>query len=398
MSRFGQDQSLIHSGPAPSHGVGPSCFPRLLIVGASVRAAAASAVRAGFAVDAIDLFGDGDLQAIARHQLAHRADFPESIDPLDPSRGPIPWIYTGPMENHPETVDRLSALHPLWGIGGDTLRAVRDPLHVHEVLRAAGLPVPDVRTDAAGLERDGTWLIKPRRSAGGLGIRPLGPDAAEPGTIAVYYQRRIFGLPAAAIFLADSRRCRCVGVTEQWLGHHTEPFCYVGSVGPLRVARTTRRILGRLGSVLRAEFALRGLFGVDFILDGEVPWPVEVNPRYTASVEALELARGTNLMAAHAAVFGADCHPPRRAPMGRYVGKAVLFASMPCMFQPRRARPADPSWPHAWYGSADLPAPGQTFEEGEPVMTVLARGDSPASCRDQLHRALGRGRRTLVRA
>ena len=35
---------------------------------------------------------------------------------------------------------------------------------------------------------------------------------------------------------------------------------------------------------------LRGVFGIDAIVRNGVPWPVEVNPRYTASVEVIEIA------------------------------------------------------------------------------------------------------------
>ena len=53
-----------------------------------------------------------------------------------------------------------------------------------------------------------------------------------------------------------------------------------------------RAVLDKLGTVLAQAFRLVGLFGVDGVLDAERFWPVEVNPRYTASVEVLEGATG----------------------------------------------------------------------------------------------------------
>ena len=50
------------------------------------------------------------------------------------------------------------------------------------------------------------------------------------------------------------------------------------------------QILQQLGLDLARGCGLRGLFGVDFVLSEGVPWPVEINPRYTASVEVLEYA------------------------------------------------------------------------------------------------------------
>ena len=50
---------------------------RIAIVGASVRAAAASAVRAGFSVAAADLFADEDLREIA--DATRIRDYPDGL-------------------------------------------------------------------------------------------------------------------------------------------------------------------------------------------------------------------------------------------------------------------------------------------------------------------------------
>ncbi len=79
-------------------------------------------------------------------------------------------------------------------------------------------------------------------------------------------------------------------VGERWLGSRN--FQYAGSVGPWPVSDGTRATLARIGNVLAEEFDLIGLFGVDFILDDEEVWTLEVNPRYTASVEIVERVTG----------------------------------------------------------------------------------------------------------
>ena len=107
-------------------------------------------------------------------------------------------------------------------------------------------------------------------------------------------------------------------------------------------------------------------------------WVVEVNPRYTASVEVLELACDANLMPLHVRAcqhgeLPADwsIQPHRR------VGKAIVFAEkdgrVPTDFDQfvrcvnsHQARPA----------VADIPAVGREFRRGEPLVTVLAEGGS----------------------
>ena len=186
-------------------------------------------------------------------------------------------------------------------------------------LRGAGLPALDVALDPAGLPRDGTWLAKPLRSAAGIGIGPLSGEG-RPGC---YYQRRVDGTSGSALYVADGRGCRLVGLTRQWIGRAGHPFGYVGSVGPVRVPEALGRQLDRTGRALAVAFGLRGLFGVDFVLAGGVAWPTEVNPRYTASVEVVEWATGRSLLAMHAAAFGggvaagADDDHGAGAPRGR---------------------------------------------------------------------------------
>ena len=71
---------------------------RLSVVGASARAAAGSAQRAGWAVRTSDLFGDDDLRALAEYEPLD-GSYPMAFEDFV-GRGPeIPWLYTGALEN-----------------------------------------------------------------------------------------------------------------------------------------------------------------------------------------------------------------------------------------------------------------------------------------------------------
>src|SRR5262249_54766323 len=130
--------------------------------------------------------------------------------------------------------------------------------------------------------------------------------AASPSSAPVFYQEFIDGLSLAAIFCAHGARARLLGITRQLHGKPSAPFAYVGSIGPWPVSSGVRARVAEVGEVLAASFCLAGLFGVDLILRGEVPWPVEVNPRYTASVEVLELALRRSFLSEHRSVFEAS--------------------------------------------------------------------------------------------
>src|SRR5437588_4078159 len=133
---------------------------QVIVLGASVRAAAFSATRARLAPYAIDLFADRDLKAVCPAVRIERYphDFLSQLA-LAPD---APWLYAGGLENYPSLVDTLAAIRPLRGNCGRVLRAVRDPARLAETAIAAGCGFPEIRP-LADVDRgadQGNWLIK----------------------------------------------------------------------------------------------------------------------------------------------------------------------------------------------------------------------------------------------
>ena len=363
----------------------------LLILGASARAAASSARRLGLRPTCADLFADADLAAIGPATRIDPAHYPDGLATFAAGLPPIPWLYTGAIENRPDLVDRISRRHPLLGNPGATLLAVRDPVALAESIRDAGLFAPDVRLDPANLPVDGSWLRKPVASGGGRGIRPWRGERPRPGR-SVYFQERIGGLPLSATFVGRRTTARCLGVTRQYVGKAGHPFAYRGSLGPWPVADEVLEQVERLGRSIASSFGLVGLFGIDLILRDGRAWPIEVNPRYSASVEVLEWALGRSLLAEHLLAFGSELgmRPISVRPEG-FAAKAIVFAGRPFAWpSPLVVLETDPMrFPEV----ADVPRPGTSFEAGEPVLTVFARGDSPEECRRNLAKRLRAWRR-----
>jgi predicted ATP-grasp superfamily ATP-dependent carboligase len=149
-----------------------------------------------------------------------------------------------------------------------------------------------------------------------------------------------------------------------------------------------------MGRVLALEFALVGIFGVDYILSDDEPWPVEVNPRYTASVEVLELALRRSLLAEQLQT----CNPERfasnrsratSAPPARcVVGKAIAYASRDLVAPDI---PIDEAWRDDAFAIptvADIPWPETRIEAGQPVLTVFLSAPDLASCEAKLQRRI----------
>jgi predicted ATP-grasp superfamily ATP-dependent carboligase len=371
--------------------------PPLAIVGASTRSAAASAVRAGFQPLAADLFGDADLQRIAT--TTRIRPYPEGFLDWMRTVEPPSWMYTGALENYPELVDQMAWIAPLLGNPGDVLARVRSPWELAAALRSAGLLFPETRNSAEGLPLDGSWLAKTYNGASGSGVRILsgerGAGSAGSGEEErLCYQKRVDGIPCAAIFVATEGVAQLLGVTRQIIGEpwlRAHGFQYAGSIGPWPMSPPTGATLVHLGNVLSEQFELTGLFGVDFMLDGEQVWPVEVNPRYTASVEIVEQFTGVRAIAAHVAACNGisdEAVPaelsPARADLNCH-GKATLFATQDVEISLAFADYSiTESLSTPWPTLGDISPAGTPVENGRPVLTMFASGTSVAEVEQRL--------------
>ena len=349
----------------------------LVIIGASARAAAQSAVRAGYSPWCADLYADRDLQRIAPVKRCARDAYPFGLLKLIESAPAGPVMYTGAIENHPKLIEAIALQRTVFGCSAQSVRACRDPGALAALPPAPGLKLPKAHGRMNLVNRLGQtflalwagnkrYLLKPVASAGGAGIAFWSPiGRVRRGH---YLQRYVQGLPISAIFHSDGWSARLMGISEQLIGEPgfgARGFQFVGNIMPVQIGDKARQAMMHLGVQIAQRCDLRGLFGIDMVLDyhGNV-WPIEVNPRYTASVELHERAAG-------AAMLDGNFAPGR--PTGRYLGKAFVYA---------RAAMNAPDL-YQWFDEnevADVPAEGEAITAGQPVCTVFAEGASRDDC------------------
>jgi predicted ATP-grasp superfamily ATP-dependent carboligase len=369
---------------------GPNPAPRPVsvgVVGASARAAAHSLLRAGYAPWAGDLFADRDLRLVAPSARCPLDQYPTALPSLADRFPPGPVMYTGGLENHPEVVAGLARRRLVLGNGPDVLAKARDPAFLSGPA-AQGVAVPDTWAGPRPAPASARVLSKPIASSGGLGVR-----LAEPGEVAGpgrYHQEFIDGPPMSAQFVTIAGVTTLHGVTDQLVGEpwlHARPFGYGGNIGPAAVSGELRAVLSGLGGWYGRAAGLRGVWGLDFVLRDGHPYPVEINPRYTAAMEVLEHATGRP-------VLQNPTPPPVPLPrggggrgVGSCVGKAVYYAPCPITFPPDGPWDDDlgpPFDPWRVPGYADIPDPGEAIEPGRPVLTFFAAGSTTADCRERL--------------
>ena len=189
------------------------------------------------------------------------------------------------------------------------------------------------------------------------------------------------GTPASVVFLADGRHAQVIGLSEQLVdqGRFGAPgFRYCGSMYPLGSAQARRRA-SALVEAVTAALRLRGVNGIDFVLDEEGGIVVlELNPRYPASVELVERSTGLSVFAAHVAACEGELPAAPPAPEGTW-GKAIVYARADVVAADTRP----------WLDRADIrdvPFPGEHIRAGAPVCSVFTRGVDGVDCEARLER------------
>jgi uncharacterized protein len=308
-------------------------------------------------VIAFDLFGDLDLRA---DRVVTRRGLTALVDAAV-AEAPGAVVYGASFENHPALVERLGERHALLGNPPSTLRAVRDPAQLGAAL---GDLYPRT-TDT--VPSSGRWLRKPLRGGGGIRVREWRGGALPAGTI---LQERIEGVACSAAAVGDGKDAVVLGLTEQLVGQRAfgvRGHRWCGNLVPPRKPvppAQAQAICSRLAAV----FGLRGLFGVDFVWDGERAWTVEVNPRPPASLEAIEAAYEVGVFDAHLRGCAGEL-PRTEAEPRRAAGKAVLFATEDVTVGDTER------WLER--GVRDVPHPGERIAARRPICTVVTTAATP---------------------
>jgi uncharacterized protein len=203
-----------------------------------------------------------------------------------------------------------------------------------------------------------------------------------------YLQEYIPGPACSAAFVADGQRAVVLGLSRQLVGRRAfgaAGFRYCGNLLPLPLsppefATLLAQVRDLVGHLTRV-FELRGVNGLDFVLhDGRV-YPLEVNPRFSASLELAERAYGLPIFDLHVRACVGELPSfeiERARPRGGYHAKAILFARHDVAVGDTAGWAAE--------DLRDVPHSGELIERGHPVCTIFATGETWAECYRRLVR------------
>lgn len=399
----------------------------IAVVALSARMLAEAGCDGGYRTVALDLFGDVDTRRAAAVWFPLGAPASLTIDGdalLSALRrlrscGAAGWVAGSGFEVQPELLAAGAQMLPLIGNAPNVVARVRNPAEFFGRLAELGISHPETRRDCPPSALG--WLCKDFASSGGWEVRPVlreplertgGAGADGSLQAGIHYQRITPGVPMSALFVADGRRSRLIGVNRQIVRKlHDRPYVFRGCIGPVPLSPGVRGKLEDVLDALTADFGVRGVNGLDFLLDGEHLSVLELNPRPPASIalyrdalpggmlrahvvaslegelpdvqEVLSSGRAPATAAAIAATGGGGPADGGAAPDSPAIhrGFEVVFARRRCIVGEAAATAlARLGWCH------DLPAAATCFAPGEPMCTVSAEDATLAGVQAQLLR------------
>jgi predicted ATP-grasp superfamily ATP-dependent carboligase len=332
---------------------------RVLIAGFATRHVAQSAWRAGYSVYAVDHFCDQDLDWYTEDRIRFEdlEDLPSAIDEMC-SRYPFDiLVVTSGAED-------ISTRLPVCGTPADKVRRFLDKLEMQHFFEDLGVPSPRL-----AMEGEYPAFFKPRRGAGGWRNAVIRNESDRAAWEELYQslpyirQQVVTGVPASVCCIADGRDARAVAANEQILrGVQGAEFGFCGSVTPCTHPHTGMMI--SYAEKIAAASGCTGTVGIDFVLNDDT-YAIEVNPRFQATVDTVEMATGCNLFSLHAGACRGNL-PVQPVTVVRSAARKILFADRDLTIK------SDLS--HLSPCIADIPWEGTEFEEDQAVTSVYGWG------------------------
>ncbi len=334
----------------------------MLIVGFSARSAVESANKAGISgLIAVDFFGDWDLR-----RLTSRVEVVSSLKDLenkllDYSGEKI--IYTSVLENQPSILKRVE--ERVLGNGFSVIKMLRPGEEWWKLAGRLGIRIPRVSIKPPST---GRWLVKPYKSGGGRRIALWKRGASLKR--GYYFQEFIEGDSISFLFVANGREFTSIGITKQLIGLWilgADGFKWCGNVYPYHVDEAYKdKIEDWVGRLVEST-GFKGAGGVDIVVGEDGPYFIEINPRYTASMELVEKSTGASIIMAHILACEGELVKLSAKPVG-YIAKGIIYAE-----RELTGFKSEEMWSR---GFRDIPHEDERIPKGRPVCTVFAEGKS----------------------
>ena len=215
------------------------------------------------------------------------------------------------------------------------------------------------------------FILKPVKGSGGYDINLLENESdIQLNDTEFILQEYVNGISLSSSLLATKREVKTIMNTRLLSEHDfgiTNSFVYIGNILPL----TSKSILSEVGNIneitenmnnitekLANNFNLIGSNGVDYILNENGLYVIEINPRLQGTFECMEMSLGINMLDAHI-----------KACQGNLieVPKPKCYSYKKIIYSPTRMRYEKIDLDNIY----DLPHIGSITEKSQPLLTII---------------------------
>ena len=220
------------------------------------------------------------------------------------------------------------------------------------------------------------FILKPVKGSGGYNINLLNNDAnIEFNEKEFILQEYIHGIGLSSSILASESEAKTIMNTRLLTMNDfgiSDSFIYVGNILPL----TDESVMGDVKNIddvnsemkdtsqnLAEKFNLIGSNGVDYILNENGLYVIEINPRLQGTFECIEMSLGINMLDAHI-----------RSCLGEIIEipEAKYYAYKKIIYSPARMKYEKIDLDNIY----DLPHIGSITEKSEPLLTIIDKDES----------------------
>ena len=343
----------------------------IVIIANSGRMIAQMAKKAGYNVIVIDCFSDADTQALTVECIKVDSLALEHIKPavsILQSRFELLFAIIGSgFECYLPSLNYLHQKLKVLGNKPSVFSSVQNKRHFFSTLEQLKISFPETSFQRPEL-KDG-WLVKPMEGEGGKGVKKFtGLMKKNEG---YYWQRFINGVPLSVLFIANSTNFKVCGFhKQQVISINNSEFIFSEVISYPDISDEIKRQLNSWIFSLVKAFGLVGLNSVDFMLENNQCYVLEVNPRASASMQLY----GSELIDGHINSC-LDKLLDIKINLEEFSAYQIIFAETNLIIT------KNIQWPK-WI--ADIPQEGLLINTGMPICSIIARGKSEQQVLDKL--------------
>ena len=215
------------------------------------------------------------------------------------------------------------------------------------------------------------FILKPVQGSGGYDINLLDKTSEIQFNDSEFIlQEYISGINVSSSVLANKNDAKTIMNSRLLTMHDTEKnnsFIYVGNILPL----TKKSIMADVEDIdkinaemrdtsenLAKKFKLNGSNGVDYIINENGLYVIEINPRIQGTFECVENSLGINMLDAHIKACNGEINE---------IPKAKYYSYKKIIYSPTRVKYEKINLNNIY----DLPHIGSITEKSEPLLTII---------------------------